>query len=83
MENNIGLLTIRWESDPVIDMGLVDDMGNTRSTYSIKRSQLTFMSNPVIAHRGAFKRTDSLRIQLHRSERLFGLIAPVLNLMYA
>ena len=56
MENNIGLLTIRWESDPVIDMELVDDMGNTRSTYSIKRSQLTFMSNPVIAHRGAFKK---------------------------
>ncbi|NDF99141.1 MAG: hypothetical protein EB101_09495, partial [Chitinophagia bacterium] len=56
MENNVGLLTIRWEKDPVIEMELIDDMGNSRSSYSIKRSQLTFMTNPVIAHRGAFKK---------------------------
>jgi len=56
MENNIGLITIRWESDPVIEMELIDDMNNSRSSYTIKRSQLTFMPNPVIAHRGAFKK---------------------------
>ena len=56
MDNNIGLLTIRWEKDPVIEMELIDDMNNSRSFYTIKRSQLTFMSNPVIAHRGAFKK---------------------------
>jgi glycerophosphoryl diester phosphodiesterase len=56
MDNNIGLLTIRWEKDPVIEMELIDDMNNSRSSYTIKRSQLTFMSNPVIAHRGAFKK---------------------------
>jgi glycerophosphoryl diester phosphodiesterase len=56
MENNIGLLTIRWDQDPVIEMELIDATGNSRSSYTIKRSQLTFMSNPVIAHRGAFKK---------------------------
>jgi len=56
MENNFGLLTIRWDNDPAIEMELIDATGNSRSSYSIKRSQLTFMSNPVIAHRGAFKK---------------------------
>jgi alkaline phosphatase D len=56
MDNNIGMLTIRWEKDPVIEMELIDDTGNSRSSYIIKRSQLTFMPNPVIAHRGAFKK---------------------------
>jgi alkaline phosphatase D len=56
MENNIGLITIRWESDPVIELELIDEMNNSRSSYTLKRSQLTFMSNPVIAHRGAFKK---------------------------
>lgn len=56
MDNNIGMLTIRWEKDPIIEMELIDDSGNSRSSYIIKRSQLTFMPNPVIAHRGAFKK---------------------------
>ncbi|MFM7645333.1 MAG: glycerophosphodiester phosphodiesterase family protein [Sphingomonadales bacterium] len=56
MDNNIGLLTISWERDPIIEMELIDETGNSRSSYTIKRSQLSFMSNPVIAHRGAFKK---------------------------
>lgn len=56
MENNIGLITIRWDIDPVIELELIDEMDNSRSSYTIKRSQLTFMPNPVIAHRGAFKK---------------------------
>lgn len=56
MDNNIGLLSIRWERDPVIEMELIDETGNSRSSYTIKRSQLSFMTNPVIAHRGAFKK---------------------------
>ncbi|MFM8807018.1 MAG: glycerophosphodiester phosphodiesterase family protein, partial [Sphingomonadales bacterium] len=56
MENNIGLITIRWQKDPVIELELIDEMNNSRSSYTLKRSQLTFMSNPVIAHRGAFKK---------------------------
>jgi alkaline phosphatase D len=56
MDNNIGLLSIRWERDPVIEMELIDETGNSRSSYTIKRSQLSFMANPVIAHRGAFKK---------------------------
>ena len=64
MDNNIGMLTIRWEKDPVIEMELIDDTGNSRSSYIIKRSQLTFMPNPVIAHRGAFKKNGFPECQI-------------------
>lgn len=42
MDNNIGVMTIRWEKDPVIEMELIDRTGNSRCSYSIKKSQLDF-----------------------------------------
>ena len=42
MENNFGLLTIRWESDPVVDMQLIDATNNSRVQYSVRLSEISF-----------------------------------------
>ncbi|NCW87727.1 MAG: alkaline phosphatase family protein [Chitinophagia bacterium] len=42
MDNNIGLLTIRWEKDPVLDMQLIDAANNSRVQYSVRLSEISF-----------------------------------------
>ena len=42
MENNFGLLTIRWEKDPVLDMQLIDALNNSRVQYSVRLSEISF-----------------------------------------
>jgi alkaline phosphatase D len=42
MENHFGLLTIRWEKDPVLNMQIIDNTGNSRIDYSTKLSEISF-----------------------------------------
>jgi alkaline phosphatase D len=42
MDNNFGLITIRWENDPVIDLQLIDAANNSRAQYSIRLSEISF-----------------------------------------
>jgi len=42
MDNNFGLITIRWEKDPVIDFQLIDAANNSRAQYSIRLSEISF-----------------------------------------
>lgn len=42
MDNHFGLLSIRWEKDPVITMQIIDAHNNSRIDYQIKRSELTW-----------------------------------------
>lgn len=42
MDNNFGLLSIRWEKDPVLDMQLIDAANNSRLHYSVRLSEISF-----------------------------------------
>ena len=42
MDNHIGLLTIKWEKDPVIKMEIIDKYRNSRIEYTVKASELRF-----------------------------------------
>lgn len=42
MDNHIGLLTIRWEKDPIIRMEIIDKNRNSRIEYTVKASELRF-----------------------------------------
>lgn len=42
MDNHFGLLTIEWESDPVIRMEIIDKNRNSRIEYTIRRSEIRF-----------------------------------------
>ncbi|MBM3159438.1 MAG: alkaline phosphatase family protein [Bacteroidetes bacterium] len=42
MDNNIGLITIRWEKDPVIEMQLMDAANNSRMQYQFRLSEISF-----------------------------------------
>jgi len=42
MDNNFGLITIRWEKDPVIDLQLIDAANNSRVQYQFRLSEISF-----------------------------------------
>jgi len=42
MNNNFGLITIRWEKDPVIEMQLIDEANNSRIQYQFRLSEISF-----------------------------------------
>ncbi len=42
MENHFGLLTIKWEKDPVILMQIIDKNNNSRIEYQVNSSELQF-----------------------------------------
>ena len=42
MDNHFGLLTIEWQSDPVIRMEIIDKYRNSRIEYTIKGSEISF-----------------------------------------
>jgi alkaline phosphatase D len=42
MDNHFGLLTIEWQSDPVIRMEIIDKYRNSRIEYTIKGSEIMF-----------------------------------------
>ena len=42
MENHIGLLTVRWEKDPLIRMEIIDKFENYRISYDVRASALRF-----------------------------------------
>jgi len=42
MDNHFGLLTIDWQSDPVIRMEIIDKYRNSRIEYTIKGSEIRF-----------------------------------------
>jgi alkaline phosphatase D len=42
MENHFGLLTIKWQKDPVIKMEIIDKLNNSRIEYTIKESEIRF-----------------------------------------
>jgi alkaline phosphatase D len=42
MDNHFGLLTIDWETDPVIKMEIIDKYRNSRAEYTIKGSEIMF-----------------------------------------
>ena len=42
MDNHFGLLTIDWQSDPLIKMEIIDKYRNSRIEYTIKGSEISF-----------------------------------------
>ena len=42
MDNNFGLITIRWESDPLIEFQLLDASNNCRVQYALRLSEISF-----------------------------------------
>lgn len=42
MDNHFGLLTIEWQTDPVIKMEIIDKYRNSRVEYTIKGSEIRF-----------------------------------------
>jgi alkaline phosphatase D len=42
MDNHFGLLTIDWQTDPVIKMEIIDKYRNSRIEYTIKGSEIAF-----------------------------------------
>ena len=42
MDNHFGLLTIDWQTDPVIKMEIIDKYRNSRIEYTIKESEISF-----------------------------------------
>ena len=42
MDNHFGLLTIDWQTDPVIKMEIIDKYRNSRVEYTIKGSEIMF-----------------------------------------
>ncbi|HEX6845579.1 MAG TPA: alkaline phosphatase D family protein [Chitinophagaceae bacterium] len=42
MDNHFGLLTIEWQSDPLIRMEIIDKYRNSRIEYTIKGSDISF-----------------------------------------
>src|SRR5688500_16429305 len=42
MDNHFGLLTIEWQTDPVIRMEIIDKYRNSRIEYTIKESEISF-----------------------------------------
>ena len=42
MDNHFGLLSIEWQSDPVIRMEIIDKFRNSRVEYTIKGSEISF-----------------------------------------
>jgi len=42
MDNHFGLLTIEWQTDPVIRMEIIDKFRNSRIEYTIKASEISF-----------------------------------------
>jgi hypothetical protein len=42
MDNHVGLLTVEWQSDPVIKMEIIDKYKNGRIEYTIKKSDISF-----------------------------------------
>ena len=42
MDNNIGLITVRWESDPLIEFQLLDASNNCRVQYALRLSEISF-----------------------------------------
>lgn len=42
MDNHFGLLTIEWDTDPVIRMEIIDKYRNSRIEYTIKGSEIRF-----------------------------------------
>ena len=42
MDNHFGLLTIDWQTDPVIKMEIIDKYRNSRIEYTIKGSEIMF-----------------------------------------
>jgi len=42
MDNHFGLLTIEWQTDPVIKMEIIDKYRNNRIEYTIKGSEISF-----------------------------------------
>ncbi len=42
MDNHFGLLTIDWQTDPVIKMEIIDKYRNSRIEYTIKESEIRF-----------------------------------------
>lgn len=42
MDNHFGLLTITWESDPLIRMEIIDKYRNSRIEYTINASEISF-----------------------------------------
>ena len=47
MDNHFGLLTVKWEEDPVIRMEIIDKNRNSRAEYTIKASELRFPERKV------------------------------------
>lgn len=41
MDNHFGLLTIEWQSDPVIKMEIIDKYSNSRIEYTIRASEIS------------------------------------------
>src|SRR5688572_19894830 len=42
MDNHFGLLTIEWQTDPVIRMEIIDNYRNSRIEYTIRQSEISF-----------------------------------------
>jgi alkaline phosphatase D len=42
MDNHFGLLTIEWQTDPVVKMEIIDKYHNSRIEYTIKGSEIRF-----------------------------------------
>ena len=42
MDNHFGLLTIEWQTDPLIRMEIIDKYRNSRIEYTIKASEISF-----------------------------------------
>ena len=42
MDNHFGLLTIDWQTDPIIRMEIIDKYRNSRVEYTIKGSEISF-----------------------------------------
>lgn len=47
MENHIGLLTIRWEKDPIVRMEIIDKNKNSRIEFTVKSSDLRFANQEI------------------------------------
>ena len=47
MDNHFGLLTVKWEEDPVIRMEIIDKSSNSRIEYTIKASELRLSKRKI------------------------------------
>jgi alkaline phosphatase D len=42
MDNHFGMITIKWEIDPIIKMEIIDEYNNQRIDYEVKLSEISF-----------------------------------------